>query len=77
MAVLRTRALLLSRLVSQRVEVCSHTMHFTDSELAAGNGSASCQSNMSSFALETSFPEAPGFSLGIYSFEDIHEVMVS
>lgn len=77
MAVLRTRALLVSRLVRQRVEVCSHTAHFAVCEPAAGNGSAACHSNMSSFALETSFPEAPGLSLGIYSLEEIHEVMVS
>lgn len=63
--------------MSQRVEVCSHTAHFTVCEPAPGNGSAACHSNMSSFALETSFPEAPGFSLRAYSLEDIHEVIVS
>lgn len=68
MAVLRVRA----SLVSQRVEVCSHTAHFTVWEPTTRNGSAACHSNMSSFALEMLFLEAPGFSLGIYSLEDIH-----
>lgn len=42
MAVLRTRAWLVSRLVSPRVEVFSQSAHFTACEPTTRNGSAAC-----------------------------------